>query len=81
MLHQNIVERITAIQLSQDLFHRNNKNRFTVNRNCSCCKRKITTKDVKFIGENKSGVWFNCNFCDSTMIQITKVRFKGPQAV
>lgn len=43
-----------------------------IKRKCSCCKRDITEKDVKVIGETKLGIWFNCKFCHSTMILETK---------
>lgn len=50
-----------------------------ISRNCSCCEKHITTENVTIIGENRIGIWFNCNFCNSTMIQKVKENTNKPK--
>jgi DNA-directed RNA polymerase subunit RPC12/RpoP len=35
---------------------------------CSCCKKQLTTKDVYSIGRNEIGLWINCKHCKSTLL-------------
>lgn len=66
-------EDIHLIKLKQLTFHQNNKHRFSVDRVCSGCKKRITSSDVMFIGESEVGVWFNHDICKSTMLQLNDV--------
>jgi len=38
---------------------------------CGCCKKELTTKNVKVIGRNELGLWYNCE-CKSTGILAPK---------
>lgn len=36
---------------------------------CTCCKKQLTTKNTTLIGPSQLGyVWFNCNDCNSTIM-------------
>ena len=76
---KEIEHKMELKRVEQIVFHANNKHRFKLTRNCSCCKRLISETDVKFIGETKLGVWLNCDHCGSTMVQGGDISFKGPQ--
>jgi hypothetical protein len=39
---------------------------------CSCCKKELTTKNTKKIGRNDLGLWFNCLECHSTILLAKK---------
>lgn len=65
----NTVQQVQNMKQQQEIFHKENKNKYTLERKCSCCSRNITEKNVMFIGQNTLGVWFNCPHCDSTMLQ------------
>ena len=67
------------IRLKQISFHQNNRHRFKVNRKCSACKNKIGRLDVMFIGQNDLGLWYVHNGCGTTMLELGKKRFKGPE--
>lgn len=46
-----------------------------VREKCSCCGKRLTTKQVKKIGRNEMGLWLNC-FCGTTILLENKKYFK-----
>jgi len=65
----SITTQIRNIQKEHQTFHNSNKHRFNFSRKCSCCSKEINQDEMTFIGETSIGIWFNCNHCNSTMVQ------------
>jgi hypothetical protein len=40
---------------------------------CSCCGKGKNTKDYTKIGRNVLGLWFNCKFCNSTILLTDRI--------